>query len=240
MLLLIPSALAYTIAAPGDIICMETQATSPENGAVDVALDHAPAALLSGGCSNQPVRVELWSGDELVAEADEKVQLEGLIELFPELQPDTTYRFLVTPEGASETVVEFTTGDRETQDLNGEPDLIRVDVDHDRPDWIGVQAEVDLIPDPEGAFFVELVDEDGALWALSSHEQGGVDQIHSSQLGEKPDEVCLTALQRQADGTRVASASVCDARTGCSAAGLGASLVPALLALGALRRRRRA
>lgn len=222
-----------------DMICMEVQATSPQHGDQDVALDHNPAALLQGGCTNQPVVLELFLGDELVAEGQERVDGESLVELSHPLEPDTTYTFVVTPEGSSAAVVEFTTGSRHVEhpDLDA-PALHAVDMDHDRRgEWISVEADVDLLDDPEGPFFVELVDEEGVLWGVSHHPDGGAALLSHGRTGEKPDAACLAVHQRAADGTRIASETLCDERPGCSSAGLAASLLPALMALAVLRRR---
>ncbi|MCP4921862.1 MAG: hypothetical protein GY913_33595 [Proteobacteria bacterium] len=242
-MLLALSTLAHAdpmLVAREDMICMEVNQVSPEPDAQDVALDHVPAAIASGACISQPVVVDLFIGDELVASHEERVNELGLVELDldEDLEPHTTYTFVATPEGSSAVVVEFTTGDRLSVLPDDPPQLMAVDADQVR-DVTHLDASVDLMSDPEGPFFVELVDDEGVLWGLSHHTDPGVATLSGRSVGDRPGEVCITALQRHADGTRSESETVCDTRTGCSAAGLGAMLLPSIFALGLVRRRKR-
>ncbi len=166
-MLLALSTLAHAdpmLVAREDMICMEVNQVSPEPDAQDVALDHVPAAIASGACISQPVVVELFIGDELVASHEERVNELGLVELDldEDLEPHTTYTFVATPEGSSAVVVEFTTGDRLSVLPDDPPQLMAVDADQVR-DVTHLDASVDLMSDPEGPFFVELVDDEGLL-----------------------------------------------------------------------------
>ncbi|MCP4808298.1 MAG: hypothetical protein GY913_33600 [Proteobacteria bacterium] len=226
-MLLIPSAWAYTIVMP----CQIHLASIAPN-AVDVPIDHVPAMVVDGECDDTLLEMELFLGDESVASASERITGPGLIELDVELQPETTYTW-----HAGGLIIEFTTG-TELAELSEAPPIASELMVKVMDSHTIVRVDVDV--EDDGIWILELLDDEGTPWLIDGRGGAGEHSLVSQHDLQASGELCLTPSLRREDGSRVEGEPLCDARAGCSATGLGASLLPGLLAIGALRRRRRA
>ncbi|HJN74520.1 MAG TPA: hypothetical protein QGF58_11355 [Myxococcota bacterium] len=222
-------------------------ATSPHNDSSDVPVDLLPTIFFSDcpgvGASGL---VEVHVDDELVHTEVVAHDGEGdysWVALGLELEAETSYVLVYTPEdGGQETQIGWTTGTRSASLLSRAPE-------HEEPvEWGwnrgtesgNVVVHADAAGSSEGPTFIEARDSEGELWgnaALAGSHNG---TLYARAAGERPADVCLTLWQRDVEGSWLEGGTDClDGKAGgCSTGGLAAGLLPAILGLIGLRRRR--
>ena len=219
--------------------------TTPDADAVDVPIDTLPAATV-GWCDDEQasLHAELYQGEDLVFEQrfDFDGHTVGLAEAGVELQPETAYTWILTPAGDEETVVAFTTG-TEPADLDGAASSLVVTNERwdpfDKTGFLGVEVIPPASPEGDLAV-VEVLDEQGEVLDRGVQwDPSGSVFLSLDFEGERPEDLCVTPAHRRIDGSWIEGEAHCEERLeGCSTTGGAVALLPALLTLFGLRRRR--
>jgi hypothetical protein len=246
LLALLGPAHAYTICT-GPLVV----ATVPPPNAEDVPRDVRLSFLYGDACSDvsggAEVSVYAWRDDgdgERAASGTIPTGRFDLGSLHPEpiLEPLTDH----TVDGAVS--LAFRTGDFLAPTLTGEitGEVVAARWDR-RGDVIRFEASIVPVPDPSGLSVVELADPDDPDVVLGGAIVGSRDEVLAIglwTLPERPDTICVDAIQRDAAGRQVGEAlRLCDEPTGtrggggCSTTGASPAWL-ALLSLLLLRRSR--
>ena len=237
--------LAWMAAAQADMdveVCdgVELDSVQPEHGEAQVPWDLEPLLVVRGCDESASAVVRLYEDDALVLEERLEPGLGTLAHgLDWEGRPDTRYHLRLTPAGGEEVVIDWVTGE-EALELSQEPPRI-LGVTESRQGQTGsMWVEVEPSPQPHGLRSVfEVRDADGeVLDSRFQHEVSRDVSLWASFEGDARFGACVTAHERQPDGSWLDSEAWCEDRVGCSTGAGAAALIPALLGLLALRRRR--
>ncbi len=221
---------------------------SIETADVDVPLDHVPAFTTTNACeTDDSVLVRLVQDEDVVFEEhifDSTGDL-SLHELDVALDAELPYQLLFTTTGTQRIQVDFTSGSDDLGGLGAGPEIISV---LDEAVWSrrdqDVYTSLKILPEPRGygLALVELRDADGQVWDLDIQRADSEMFIGGSQPFDAPPvDLDLTVFQRGQDGVWVEGDThrfAGEMPTGCSSAPMAASLLPALLLAGLIRRRR--
>jgi len=237
MLLALASlALADVAAAPTSCLPPTVFVTSPAPLATNVPVDAVPAALLSAGdCGGQEwtgVLIDAGTGAE-VASVHHAVADGRIIEVDPgvDLSPDTTYTLRFSPDDGSGEITEigFTTGAGTAAGLDGGPTVESAAVVYDTSStWISFQVEAGMAGSADGPTIVAfgIEGEESLGWTSASGPTTVLLAAQSLDFAEAPEEVCVTARQRDIAGRWSESPSDCVAPEivrsqggGCNVAG---------------------
>ncbi|MFZ5478261.1 MAG: Ig-like domain-containing protein [Myxococcota bacterium] len=218
----------------------------PENGAVDVPLDVAPAVVFTPGeCGPDVwtlVLTRTSDGVEVARADQDEVLGDGLAEVFPEATLDPGISYTLTATSESQSVVTFTTGEDVAGEPVGAPSLIAFTASWREEDGF-VDLHAEAVPAGDDAAVVAFFDEQEDALRAGSLVPAGEPAVGdwSVALDERPDTWCVTAGQRHVTGEWRAGDPVCagvEAACGC-AAGAPSSAAATLVGLVALVRRRR-
>lgn len=218
-------------------------ATWPVAGDEDIPVDTVPMALAEWCVPSDSVIARLYSGDELLFEErfDNDGLSYGVLEADVELEADTDYQWTLTPSSGEETLVEFRTGSELAEVGTELPRTVDTWESWSRRYGSGYFG-MTVAPgeQPEGnRTVIELLDEGGEVLQRGVQWDVGGDVGLNLEFDERPTDLCVRPSQRQVDGTWIDGELHCEEKIGgCSTAAAAVGLLPALLVLLGLRRRR--